>query len=278
MYYRVVMQGRTVGGADTAAVKREFVRVTGLPVRVADELFGGMPSVIKRKVAQSDAERIAATLRAIGAVATVEREAAGTDEDETDEGINIIASPLASGPPTIAPGAGGAAPETRRRRPKWLESLVDRWQTVLATVAAVGLAVTFAPEAAELFSSLRPAPAPPPKVAVAAAPQPATAPEVVSLNASLLHGPWRCVNQRTGLGVYWSYGADGALVFHGDVLSDRPAARADDRAMTSWRIDGGRLVHANGKEEIEAFKVAQLTLSRLKYAAEKGPEVECRRP
>jgi len=61
MFYRVVMQGRTLGGADSAVVKREFVRVTGLPVRVADDMFSGMPNVIKRRVEQADAERIAAT-------------------------------------------------------------------------------------------------------------------------------------------------------------------------------------------------------------------------
>src|SRR5215218_9822865 len=99
MFYRVVMQGRVLGTADIAGVKREFVRVTGLPVSVADDMFGGMPKVIKRKAEQSDAERIAATLRAIGAAATVEREVGEFDnDDDTDEGINIIAAPLGNGP------------------------------------------------------------------------------------------------------------------------------------------------------------------------------------
>ena len=86
MFYRVVMQGRALGGADLNDVKRDFVRVTGLPVPVAEQLFGGMPQVIKRQVPQTDAERIVATLRAIGAAATVEREPPGA-EDETPEGI-----------------------------------------------------------------------------------------------------------------------------------------------------------------------------------------------
>src|SRR5690242_18941189 len=118
MFYRVVMQGRTVGGAELATVKREFVRVTGLPVRVADDMFGGMPKVIKRKVPQADAERIASTLRAIGAAATVEREVGVVDaEDATHEGIEIIAAPLGHGPPTVAPGM--TPPETpAASRPK----------------------------------------------------------------------------------------------------------------------------------------------------------------
>ena len=123
MFYRVVMQGRTVGGAELAAVKREFVRVTGLPVGVADGMFGGMPQVIKRKVPQSDAERIAATLRAIGAAATVEREVAGSEpEDETDEGINIIASPLGNGPPTAGARNVGAGRDPRAPEGEGLDS------------------------------------------------------------------------------------------------------------------------------------------------------------
>ena len=103
MFYRVVIQGRTLGGADVEEVKSQFVRVTGLPLGVAEGLFGGMPQVIKRQVPKTDAERIAATLRAIGAAATVEREVPGTD-DETPEGALMIATPFNNGPPTIIPG------------------------------------------------------------------------------------------------------------------------------------------------------------------------------
>ena len=98
----------------------------------------------------------------------------------------------------------------------------------------------------------------------------------VSLNAMLLHGPWRCVDQRTGLGKYWSYAADGALVFHGDVLSDRAAQAA--AAPTGWKLDGANLLHKHAQGEVEAFKVAALSLSQLSYAGERGLEIECRRP
>jgi hypothetical protein len=99
----------------------------------------------------------------------------------------------------------------------------------------------------------------------------------VALNASLLHGPWRCVDQRTGLGVYWSYAADGGLVFHGEVLSDR-AAPAGSGSAVGWRLDGAKLLHKHAQGEVDAYKVANLTLSRLRYVGDRGLEIECRRP
>jgi hypothetical protein len=66
-----------------------------------------VPKVIKRQVPQSDAERIAATLRAIGAAAIVEREIPASEEQSADE-IRIVAAPLGSGPPTIIPGLQAA--------------------------------------------------------------------------------------------------------------------------------------------------------------------------
>ena len=124
MYYRVVMQGRALGGADIGEVKRHFVRVTGLPVTVAEQLFGGMPQVIKRRVAPTDAERIAATLRAIGAAATVEIEPPGT-EDETLEEIRMVAHPFNQGPPTIMPGSMAPPDSTPApsRHARWLRTL-----------------------------------------------------------------------------------------------------------------------------------------------------------
>jgi hypothetical protein len=84
------------------------------------------------------------------------------------------------------------------------------------------------------------------------------------------------VDQRTGLGVYWSYGPDGGLVFHGDVLSDRLAP--PPTAATGWRLEGGKLLHRHAQGEVEAFNVSVLTLARMRYAGERGLEVECRRP
>ena len=94
MFYRVVLQGQVAHGADVSEVKREFMRITALPSSVTDRLFGGMPKIIKRQVLEADAERIALTLRAIGAPATIERESeAGPD-----------AGP--EGPATLAPLGG----------------------------------------------------------------------------------------------------------------------------------------------------------------------------
>ena len=279
MFYRVVMQGRTVGGADLSSVKREFVRVTGLPVSVADDMFAGMPKVIKRKVAQADAERIAATFRAIGAAAIVEREAGGVDADDaTDEGIEIIAAPLGNGPPTVAPGmVPPVAQATAPLKKNWVRDLRDKWPVVLGTFALLGTGLYFAPEVSDWVASLRTAPeAAPPKPA-ALQPAAEAAAESAALNASLLHGPWRCVDQRTGLGVYWSYAADGGLVFHGEVLSDRPAPPGTSTA-TGWKLEGAKLLHKHAQGEVDAFKVANLTLSRLRYVGDRGLEIECRRP
>jgi hypothetical protein len=278
MFYRVVMQGRTVGGADLSTVKREFVRVTGLPVGVADDMFGGMPKVIKRKVEQADAERIAATLRAIGAAATVERENGAVDDgDGTDEGIEIIAAPLGNGPPTVAPGIAPTEAAAVPRKKSRLRGIAEKWPVLVGTAAIVGGGAYYAEDVSGWVSSLRPAPA-------AHAPKPATRPagtedgprDATLFNASLLHGPWRCVDQRTGLGVYWSYASDGSLVFHGEVLSDRPAAGSV--TATAWRLEGGKLLHSNPQGEADAYKVANLTLSRLRYVGDRGLEIECRRP
>ena len=74
-----------------------------------------------------DAERIAATLRAIGAAATVEREIAGSEEESAAE-IRIIANPLNSGPPTIIPGTGPATsePANASRAGRWLRKAVEK--------------------------------------------------------------------------------------------------------------------------------------------------------
>jgi hypothetical protein len=279
MFYRVVMQGRTVGGAELATVKREFVRVTGLPVHVADDMFGGMPKVIKRKLVEADAERIAATIRAIGAAATIEREVGTSDADDaTAEGIEIIAAPLGHGPPTVAPGMvpADAAPPVSKRM-AWVRDLCEKWPVVLGTFAVVGGGIYFAPEVSGWVSSFRPAPEmTTPKAPARESAQHESAGAGAQFNASLLHGPWRCVDQRTGLGEYWSYGADGALVFHGDVLSDRPAVNAT--AATGWRLDGAKLTHKHEQGDTDAFKVAFLSLTRLHYVGERGLEIECRRP
>lgn len=275
MYYRVVIQGRTLGGADVDEVKRHFVRVTGLPARVAEQLFGGMPKVIKRQVPQTDAERIAATLRAIGAAATVERELPGT-EDETPEGIQVVATALNAGPPTIIPGSApppDVTPPSRNSRT--LRALRARLPLLLGGAVVVAGAILLAPVVDDLVANLRPAPAP-----ARVAPARATAPEIVQsapvMNPTLMHGPWRCTNQRTGVSTYWTYGADGDLIFHGDALSDR--ARPGTSGPTGWKLEGQRLSHTFAQRAPDTYTVAELTLARLQYGDERDLAIECRRP
>lgn len=277
MFYRVVMQGRTLGGADVAAVKRDFVRVTGLSARVAEDFFGGMPKVIKRQVPESDAERIAATLRAIGAAATVERELAGP-EDKTPEGIRIVATPLNSGPPTVIPGmeppAEQPAPKSKGRR--LLGTLADRWPFIAGGVALIAGAVVLVPYADALLTKMRRAPAPAAVAKAATTPMEAVLPPP-TLNPTLLQGPWRCVDQRTGVSTYWSYSPDGILIFHGDALTDRPAPR-NSGTPSAWKLDGRRLLHVFEQHAPETYAVTELTLTRLRYGNERGLDIACRRP
>ena len=63
---------------------------------------------------------------------------------------------------------------------------------------------------------------------------------------------------------------------YGDILSDRPAADAE--APTAWRLEGAKLIHKHDHDEVDAFKVAFLSLTRLRYLGERGLEIECRRP
>lgn len=278
MFYRVVMQGRTVGGADLATVKREFVRVTGLPVRVADGMFGGMPKIVRRKAEQGDAERIAATLRAIGAAATVEREIGSVDpDDETDEGIQLIAAPMGHGPPTVAPGMVPMDTAPSKPRKAWVRDLREKWPVVIGTLAVVGAASYFGPELSGWVSTFRAAPdVAASRASVREASAEATA-SATTFNVTLLHGPWRCVDQRTGLGVYWNYAPDGGLAFHGEVLTDRPAPSSTGAAIV-WNVDGIKLLHKHAQGEIDAFRIAALSLQRLRYLGDRGLEIECRRP
>lgn len=279
MFYRVVMQGRALGNADLDEVKRQFVRVTGLPLGVAENLFGGMPQVVKRQVPQSDAERIAATLRAIGAAATVERELTGT-EDETAEGIRVGAA-LYTGPPTVIPGSEPlpTATPALSRHARLLRAVLAKWPLFAgATMLVVG-AIVVAPFVDDLVTNIRRAPAPTPGVAPARTP----AAEVVSssppMNATSLYGPWRCTDQQTGVSTYWTYTADSALVFHGDALRDGPApGAAAASAPVAWQFDGQHLLHTFAQRAPDNYTVAELTLTRLRYGNERGLDIQCRRP
>jgi hypothetical protein len=273
------MQGHTLGGADVAEVKQHFVRVTGLPADVAEGLFGGMPQILKRQLSQTDAERIAATLRAIGAAAIVERELVGTEE-ETPEGIRVVAAPLNAGPPTVIPGSEPLPVSTPA--PSWharlLHAIRAKSALVIGGAVLVAGVIMFAPVADELVRNLRHDPAPA-QVAPKRTPAPDTAPSAPVMNATLLHGPWRCVDQRTGASTYWSYGEDGALIFHGDVLSDKPPPPAiAASAPTGWKLDGQRLFHTYAQRAPDTYTVADLSLARLRYGNERGLDIQCRRP
>jgi hypothetical protein len=274
------MQGRTLDSADVAEVKRHFVRVTGLPPSVAAQFFGGAPQVIKRQLPLPDAERIAATLRAIGAAATVERELPGT-ENETPEGIHVIATPLNAGPPTIIPGSVALPVSTPAlsRQARLLRAVRAKLPLILGGGALVAGAILLAPFAEDLMRDWRRNPAPA-EVAPTRTPEPDIAQSAPPpLNATLLHGPWRCVDQRTGASAYWSYVESGALIFHGDVLSDRPPPPAiAASAPTGWKLDGRHLLHTFAQRAPDAYTVTDLSLSRLRYGDERGLDIQCRRP
>jgi hypothetical protein len=275
MYYRVVMQGRTLGGADALDVKREFLRVTGLPDSFAEHLFDGMPQVIKRQVSQPDAERIAATLRAIGAAATVERELIAA-EHAASEGIRIVATPL-GGPPSIIPGMAPppAEPVAPARGARWLRGVRDKLPWLAGGILVVGGVLLAAPHLDSFFADLRPgrtpAPAAKPKAPAESASGAAAA---AAVNPTLLHGPWRCVDQDTGTSTYWTYDADGTLIDHG--VAFKEAGRSG--APMTWKVEGRRLVHASGPQARAAYAVTDLTLMRLRYGNEKGVDIQCRRP
>jgi hypothetical protein len=283
MFYRVVIQGRTIGGADLEEVKSQFVRVTGLPLGVAEQMFGGMPQVIKRQVQKNDAERIAATLRAIGAAATVEREVPGTD-DETPEGALVIATPFNNGPPTIIPGSA-ALPDISplmARRARMRRAIRSKWTMLGAGAVLVVVAILLAPLAEEFVSDMSGASEParyePARARAPAADVEPAHPAPV-INATLLQGPWRCTNQRTGVSAYWSYAASGALTFHGDVLSEKAASQDSAApAPNQWTLEGPRLSHVYDQRAPDTYTVDQLSLTRLSYSGGRGLEIECRRP
>ena len=121
-------------------------------------MFGGMPKVIKRKAPQADAERIAATLRAIGAAATVERESGVVDDgDGNDDGIQIIAAPLRHGPPTVIPGmTPPGEPAPAPAKPKaWIRQLREKGPVVAGSLALAAALVYYADEVSGWFSSFR---------------------------------------------------------------------------------------------------------------------------
>lgn len=271
MLYRIVLHSKFPEGSDPATVKREFARVTGLTREVTEQLFGTASTVIKRQAARADAERIAATLRAVGVQTTVELEGGAPD--------NV---PL--GDPTVAPALDALAnapvkPSSTKRLAGRLRRYTD---VVLMIVALAGLGWALL----QLYEYLHPPvditkAVPKSTVARPAATEP-SAPASVPLKAANLEGPWRCTHQRTGLVEYWLYRADGTLVFNGETdFSKGEKPREGPDVPIGWRlVDRKVLWLYPGKAEDAARRnaVVELTLTRFDFEDGKGDTISCRRP
>jgi hypothetical protein len=278
MFYRIVLQGRATADHDLATVKREFARVTGLPENVSERLFAEAPQSLKDNLTQADAERIAATLRAIGAAVTIERDLLAS-LDSADGGVRELQAPDHRGPPTIVPGSE-AAPTPASAPPTRVQRMLRRSRPYLAfavgTPIAVVLLLVLGPHASDAFRALRPArtaTAEPVKRLPAEPPPPPAPP-----SASALHGPWRCTDQRTGLAVYWTYGADGALTFHGDTIKEGAARPGDPSVPSGWQLEGNRLAFTFAQRPPVAYTVSDLSLMRLRYGDGRDVDIQCRRP
>ena len=117
MSYQVLLQGRIAADADPTAVKRQFMALTGQTEIVTERLFSGSPTVIKRKLTQTDAERLAWALRTVGAEASAEPEAAPKLELSLEE---PPAPPAAREEPRMEEPehpAAPAAPAVKSARP-----------------------------------------------------------------------------------------------------------------------------------------------------------------
>jgi len=276
MFYRVVLQSRATGDHDLVAVKREFARVTGMPPYVTECLFAQTPHPLKERVSQADAERIAATLRAIGAAVTVERDLLASLED-LDGGVHELLPPNHRGPPTVMPGTEpvpARAPPTAAQRLR--RRLRPYLPLVFGTLLAIVLAVVLSPLADDAVRALRPARAAPQRPVK---PRPEEAPaSPAPPKASLLHGPWRCTDQRTGLSVYWTFGADGNLTFHGDTLKEGAAPAGDPNIPSGWQITDDRLVFTFAHRPPVTYTVSDFNLSRMRYGDGRDLDIQCRRP
>jgi hypothetical protein len=279
MFYRVVLQGHVAHGADVTEVKREFMRITALPSSVTDRLFGGMPKIIKRQVLEADAERIALTLRAIGAPATIERESeAGPD-----------AGP--EGPATLAPLGGTDTIAFHDSPPVEtpVSSRASRWRAIawrsLPWLVASGVGLALVPAAApfveDWLGQARVTPMASPKP-VSKAVAHDVKPVVVPAKAENLLGPWRCTSQSSGRSTYWLYNADGTLGFFGesDFASGKPAIAAAD-VPTRWSLQGDKLAWTYAGDQPKAnavITVVDLSLMQFKYVDASREPFSCRRP
>jgi hypothetical protein len=267
MLYRVVLQGPPVGDENAAQVQREFMRVTALPEHVTAQLFAQMPQVLKRGLPEADAERIAQTLRAIGAVAAVEREATfragGIDP--------LTITPVTPPPDTVESSPASATPSAlRRARPFVL------W--VAGVAVPVAVATVSAPAFDDWLSTLRPTAGP---AAPAVGPKRARTPaplETPVFNPTFAHGPWRCTDQRTGTTTYWLYAEGGLLAYLGNEIEhgDRPISGPD--FPDTWSITPEQLTWRFATKPPQNFKLLDLSFVHLNYAVNAGHETHCIRP
>jgi hypothetical protein len=280
MLYRVVLQGHVAQGADVTEVKREFMRITALPSSVTERLFGGTRKVIKRQMPEADAERIALTLRAIGAAATIEREL-DAGPDVGPEGPATLAPLVGSDPgPLLLDSPPVDAPVATKS---------SRWRALarrsLPWLAAAGVCMALAPLAAPVVDEwvLR-APAVPP-ASLKPVPKATAAeekPELVPLKPENLHGPWRCTNQTTGRSLYWLYNADGTLDFFGesDFASGKPLTASAD-VPTDWTLEGNHVTWSyasQGPHATVVNTVLDLSLTKFNYIDSSRIPIACRRP
>lgn len=276
MFYRIVLQGHVAQGADLADVKHQFTRVTGLPPSVTDQMFRSTPNVIKRQVPQADAERIVTTLRAIGASVTLEPDFQGPSAGGLDP-VTVPAIPsyrqidLRTDPPTPGP-----APSSWRRHAR---KLLRLGLPIVGIALLVAAALQFAPEFGTFVRGLRkPSPAP---VAAPERKSPAdavAASETSSMNASHMHGPWRCTNQSDGSSTYWHFRADGTLAYLGDDLKHGDVPIPGPDIFAHWTLDGSRLRLETGGGASRQFTLDRLTLTQLDYFDAKGDATRCSRP
>jgi hypothetical protein len=271
--YRIVLHTHFAPGSDPAAVKREFARVTGLTREVTEQLFAGSSTVLKRQVTRADAERIAATLRAVGVHTTVELEGGAPD-----------AVPL--GDPTVAPAM--ATPDPAATKPSSAKRFAGRLRTYTNVALMTGVLALLVWALVPVYERMRPpvTTATPAKsagqapVRAPAAEEEAAAP--AALKASNLEGPWRCTDQRTGLVQYWLYRKDGSLVYNGEkdfTKGEMPPAGPD--VPTGWELVGNKvrwLYPGKPPEAARANTVRELTLTRFDFDDSKGESVACRRP
>ena len=279
MFYRVVLQGHVAQGADVTEVKREFMRITALPSSVTDRLFGGMPKIIKRQVLEADAERIALTLRAIGAQATIER--------ESDSGPD--AGP--EGPATLAPLGGtdtiafhDSPPVEVPVSSKASRGRAIAWRS-LPWLVASGFGLALVPAAAPFVEEWLGRP----RAVPVASPKPGAKavvgdvkPPVAPPKSENLHGPWRCTSQSSGRSNHWLYNADGTLGFFGesDFASGKPPIAGAD-VPTRWSLQGDKLAWAYEgalPHPSVVITVLDLSLMQFKYVDASREPFSCRRP